>query len=158
MARSDRLQLVVYGGLSFGAWLALTEGRIDGLIVGVPVTMLATLTIYWLRGPSPLAPRLAQLIPFALFFVGNSLLGGIDVACRALLPRMPIEPGFVQFRTRIEHESARVFFANAVSLLPGTLSARLDGCEIYVHVLDTSQPTKPSLQKLENRVILLFKC
>ena len=50
----------------------------------------------------------------------------------------------------------RVFMANTVSLLPGTLSAELDEEHLHVHVLDQTGDLTSELAVMESRVTRLF--
>jgi multicomponent Na+:H+ antiporter subunit E len=96
------------------------------------------------------------LLRFVPWFLARSLAGGIDVALRAFRGADALQPGFVRFRTRIVATDARVLFANTVSLLPGTLTARLDGDELVIHTLDTRRPVVDMLRSLEARVVAVF--
>jgi multicomponent Na+:H+ antiporter subunit E len=156
MARFERLRFMKHLAFSFMLWLVVTGGDADSLVVGIPTVLFAALTMSWLERPESTRWKFAQIIPFALFFLRSSLMGGIDVARRALLPALPIDPGFVQFAMRIEPCPAQVFFINAVSLLPGTLSAGLQGNQLCVHVIDKSQPNEVNLRELERQVARLF--
>jgi multicomponent Na+:H+ antiporter subunit E len=69
---------------------------------------------------------------------------------------MPLQPGFVHYRWNLPEGPARVLFANAVSLAPGTLSARVEEEGLAVHMLDLSQPTRARLAALETRVAAVF--
>ena len=59
-------------------------------------------------------------IPFAGYFLRESLRGGWDVARRALSPALPMSPALVRFLLRLPPGSARWLFCNTISLLPGT--------------------------------------
>jgi multicomponent Na+:H+ antiporter subunit E len=51
-------------------------------------------------------------------------------------PRMPLAPRTVQHDEPFDDEAQRVFFANLVTLTPGTLTVELDGDRFLVHCLD----------------------
>jgi multicomponent Na+:H+ antiporter subunit E len=104
--------------------------------------------------PFRLSP--AALPRFAGFFLRASVMGGVDVARRALSPSMPLEPGFVRYTTALPHGAALTFFMAVISLLPGTLSVRLQGRLLTVHVLDTRLPIRESLEALEAHVSRVF--
>jgi multicomponent Na+:H+ antiporter subunit E len=100
--------------------------------------------------------RLTGLISFVPFFFWRSLCGSIDVARRALHPKMPLEPAFIDYSLSLPNGAPRLFMANVVSLLPGTLSAELlEGC-LKVHVLDAKADVVGELQSLESRVAATF--
>ncbi|MFU8870022.1 Na+/H+ antiporter subunit E, partial [Natronococcus sp.] len=61
-----------------------------------------------------------------------------------------IDPGVVRVPLRLRSESARVAFAWAVSLLPGTVAAVLGDDELTIHALDTSLPLRERLLELAN--------
>jgi multicomponent Na+:H+ antiporter subunit E len=93
---------------------------------------------------------------FGWHFGRASLAGGIDVAWRALHPRLPIDPQMIQYRLRLPPGTAQVFFANAVSLCPGTVSATMREGVLGIHVLDARQPARARLAELEQTVTDLF--
>jgi len=117
-------------------WWILTDGAMDSWLVGAPVVLFATVvSVARLPPCSWSLPGIARFVPF---FLWRSLYGGADVARRALHPRLPISPNLVEYRWRLPPGLARVFMANTVSLLPGTLSAELADEYLRVHVLDES--------------------
>ncbi len=99
-------------------------------------------------------PAVAQFVP--LFF-WESFKGGIDVARRVVGPRLDVEPGFFDYRLELTLPSARVFFVDVVSLLPGTLSADMHGDTLRVHALDRSVDTAGELRRLECHVAAIFR-
>ena len=134
-------------------WWALTEGDTAALVFGVPVVLCAVAGSIAV-GPSR-APRWRPLglARFALHFLVESLRGGLDVARRALSPRMPLAPAVVHYRTRLPAGTARDLFAGAISLMPGTLSMRAGEAELELHVLvDRGAAGQRELARLEQRV------
>jgi multicomponent Na+:H+ antiporter subunit E len=100
--------------------------------------------------------RLVPLLRFVPYFIKESVTGGVDVARRVFTRKIPLDPGFVDFRLRLETEEARVFFVWMVSLLPGTASVRMEGGNLLVHVLDQGQPVEMKLRQLEAHVAGMF--
>ena len=92
------------------------------------------------------------LLRFVPFFIWESLRGGIDVALRTLAPTMRIAPDFAVYRTALQQHEARVLLANCVSLLPGTLTADLQGDRLHVHLLDARVDPHGELRRLERAV------
>ncbi len=107
----------------------------------VSAALLPTVPIVW-RG----------VLEFAPFFLWRSLQGGADVAWRAFHPRMPIAPAVIDYPLQLAPGLAQVILANIVSLLPGTLSASLNGQTLTVHVLDGRGDSMAGLKDLERRV------
>jgi multicomponent Na+:H+ antiporter subunit E len=100
--------------------------------------------------------RPLRLGAFFLWFVQASLRGGIDVAWRAFLPRMPLQPGFIDYPLSLPAGPPRTLMLSVVSLLPGTLSVDLDrdGHVLCVHFLTPDMGT--GLKPLERRIAWLF--
>ncbi|MFP7754707.1 Na+/H+ antiporter subunit E [Thermodesulfobacteriota bacterium B35] len=135
-------------------WWILTNGAPDSWGVGVPVALAATMVSVLLLPPLSLSVKgAARFIPF---FLWHSLRGGVDVAWRVFHPRLPITPGLHRYRWRLPPGLARVFMANTVSLLPGTLSAEMDSEYLSIHVLDQESDPLSELKAVEVRVAELF--
>ena len=138
-------------------WYALTDGAASSWAIGAPVVLAAAAASLALA-PEPVPRlRLLPLLAFLPFFVAQSVRGGADVAARALRPGVvPLEPGFTTFSVTPLGAAERVVFALLVSLLPGTLSARLEGDQLRVHVLDQRLPIERSLALLAHRLTPVF--
>lgn len=134
-------------------WAILSGSR--GWTIGVPVILIAMAAIS-VDTPAGRwsAAGVARFIPY---FLWNSLRGAIDVASRALQPGLPIDPALVRYEMRLDGTAARVLMANTVTLLPGTLSADLQGRVLLVHVLNASGPVTGMLCTLEERVADLVR-
>jgi multicomponent Na+:H+ antiporter subunit E len=136
-------------------WWVLSEAAVDALWVGVPAVLVAALP--GLRYPDAPAPRPLPLLRFFPVFLGRSLLAGADVAARALRPDMALHPALLEYRTGLPPGPALVFFANLVSMLPGTLSADIDDRSLQIHVLDVRAPNENTLKQLEDVVARIFR-
>lgn len=135
-------------------WWILTDGATDSWSVGVPVVLFATLASVALL--PPFSWSLVGIVRFVPFFFWRSLYGGVDVARRALHPRLPISPDMYEHRWRLPPGLPRVFMANAVSLLPGTLSAEMDEECLRIHVLYETRTFAEDLSVLEKKVAGVF--
>jgi multicomponent Na+:H+ antiporter subunit E len=133
-----------------GFWLVLTGGDPADLAVGLLATVAATWTSqrlmpaeYWHLHPF----KFAGLI---LHFLHQSIGAGIDVALRALDPRLPLRPGFVVYQTKLPAGTRRNAFCSIMSLLPGTLPCGpADGGGLAIHCLDVTQPVVEQLSAEE---------
>jgi multicomponent Na+:H+ antiporter subunit E len=137
-------------------WVILTEASPQGWILAVLVIAAATLASVALLPPTTWRWRMRGIVRLLPFFISHSITGGVDVARRALHPRLPLHPGFIDYRLRLHTEAARVFFANTASLLPGTVSAELRANTLRIHALDLELPIHQTLRALEERVAGLF--
>jgi multicomponent Na+:H+ antiporter subunit E len=69
---------------------------------------------------------------------------------------MPLHPGFVRYQLTLEPGPSRVFLVNCLSLLPGTLSAELNGDELILHALDTGADVLAETRRAELQVKKLY--
>lgn len=134
-------------------WLAL-----DGLANPLPGLLFASVGAVlgaWLAPGESYPWRPLRLLGFFAWFLRESLRGGIDVAARALHPRLPIEPCLVEHRMALPDGMPRTVMMSVLSLLPGTLSAdlRADG-RLTVHAL--APEALAGVVQLERRVAQLF--
>lgn len=137
-------------------WWALTGGAPNSWAVGVPLVLIAVAASLGLSpaGGAPLS--VVGTLRFLPFFLWHSLKGGVDVAIRAFRPSLPLHPVLIEYRLRLPTGPGPVFMANIASLLPGSLTAGLDGDRLLVHVLDRSGDFRRELVALERRVADLF--
>jgi multicomponent Na+:H+ antiporter subunit E len=130
----------------FAFWLILTGFKAADLIVGVLAAVLATWASMRLMPRGQLRFRPVKLTKFALRFFCQFITAGIDVAWRALNPRMPLRPGFVFYRPQLSEGPALSAFCTVSSLLPGTLPCGPDANGgLAIHCLDTTQPVADQL-------------
>lgn len=123
-----------------------------------PAGILAIATATWasLR-LLPAARR--RLVPTALArlawrFLRQSIVAGVDVAWRALDPRLPLRPGFVVYPARLPPAALQAL-CTLTSLSPGTLAAEANARgEIIVHCLDVGQPVAADLAADERLLTL----
>ncbi|WP_018872003.1 Na+/H+ antiporter subunit E [Thioalkalivibrio sp. ALJ16] len=118
--------------------------------------VLAAVASLLLPAGRPLPLRPVALPGLLGFFLRSSFLGGLDVARRALDPHLPIRPDFLTYRTELAHGPPLTLFMAVVSLLPGTLSVRLEGRLLTLHVLDRDADTRAALIALEQRIRKAF--
>jgi multicomponent Na+:H+ antiporter subunit E len=140
-------------------WWAVSEGETSGWYYGAVVVVLATALSLRLRPPADGAPpprrlvaRAGALASLAGWFVVRSFAGGVDVSRRALSRSGDLEPGLVRCDLAIPPGQARTVVVGMVSLLPGTLSAELDGDVLQVHALDVRTDVREQVAELEDRV------
>ena len=127
--------------LFFALWLALMPSvKPVDLAVGLVATIAATWTSLFLLPPSAGTLRIGALLAYLPRFLWQSMRAGIDIARRALHPRMPLRAGFVSCPTRLPPGRARNEFKSFTSLLPGSVPCGEEPDAIVYHCLDTSQP------------------
>jgi multicomponent Na+:H+ antiporter subunit E len=127
-------------------WAMLSGGDPADLPAGIVATLAAAWASIRLLPPGTGRLRPVSLIRFALRFLGQSAVAGIDVARRALDPRLPLRPGFVIYRTGLPEGPARHTFTSLMSLLPGTVPVGTDESGgLLIHCLDVGQPVAAQL-------------
>lgn len=119
-------------------WIALVKGDPEGMALGlvaVPAAVWVSVILMPIAGNVSLV-RVLALVPR---FVAGSILGGLDVAYRAVQPSMPLRPGWLRIDLRLP-DGGRVAYGGELSLMPGTLVAGIDDDHALVHVLDMADP------------------
>jgi multicomponent Na+:H+ antiporter subunit E len=101
--------------------------------------------------------RASRLARFGVYFLRESVVGGWDVSRRALTPALPLSPDVLTHHLALPSSAARVFMSNALSLLPGTFAADLDGDKLVVHLLVGGPESASRVSELEARVADLFE-
>jgi multicomponent Na+:H+ antiporter subunit E len=138
-------------------WFVLSGGDGQSFIVGGPTIIAATWLSLRLARPRRLRWRLKGLLRFIPFFLGKAFVGGLDVARRVFAPGLPIAPALVPYSVGLNPGGpSAVFFANVISLLPGTLCARIDGRKLLIHVIDANTAYLAQLEELEEIIGELF--
>jgi multicomponent Na+:H+ antiporter subunit E len=109
---------------------------IVGLVVGAIITLLDSPRLSILAGVrlSPQAPL--ALLVYLFIFIKALIQSNIDMARRVLSPSLPIRPGLVEIRTRLQSPIGRLLLANSITLTPGTLTIDVVDERIMVHWID----------------------
>jgi len=144
------LRILTYAGI----WWIITGGE-GGWLWGVPAVLIAALF-----NPFPTSERwrwrLRGVLVFLPVFMWLSLRSAADVAWRAVHPSRPLNPALVDFIWHLEGGHARVFLANLINLMPGTLCVSITENGMTVHVLGDPVRTMDGLERLETMVGDLF--
>lgn len=137
-------------------WLLLAWPRTGAWGAGAVAVAAGVLLHVGLGGRSGARLSVSGVARFVPFFLLESVRGGIDVSRRALAPSVPVAPDLLRYAVRLPEGPPRIFFLNAISLLPGTFSAWLEGNVITVHRLSRERGSEVLLRMLEDRVAGLF--
>ena len=129
----------------FAFWVLLIGFKPVDLVVGLAAAAAATWTSIALLPPGEFRLRPAGLPRYALRFLWQSVVAGVDVARRAFAPRMPLRPGLIAYPAGYPRGAKRNAFASVTSLLPGTLPVRDEAQGLLYHCLDTEQPNVEQL-------------
>ena len=143
-------------------WLAITgqivaifkgEASWQVLVAGVLVSVITALfsakffiheKAFFLFNPKRF---FAGLYYCVIAFPWELIKANVDVARRALSPKLPINPGIVKIKTDLKSEYAESALANSITLTPGTIT--LDIAEekgetyYYIHWIDVASQDIP---------------
>ena len=140
-----RRALILRAPLFLILWFVLAGADPADLFAGAAAVAAATWTSLMLLPPSGPALFPSAILRLALRFFYQSIIAGIDVARRALDPRLPLRPGFIVYSVRFPPGTARNVFTTLTSLLPGTVPTGEDNGHLVYHCLDVGQPVASEL-------------
>ena len=148
--------------LLLALWLLLTAGDTDSLIVGLCFIGLAVFVSSWLaKKTKQLANqpqlRLVRLPKFIVFFVVQSVIGGVNTALLACRLKMKLSPEFIHYRITVLQPGRSVaLFVTTVSLLPGSVSVLRESDGLLIHVLSVNENTIKEVYNCEMAVAELY--
>jgi multicomponent Na+:H+ antiporter subunit E len=134
----------------FALWLVIAWQ--EALVVGAIAAGVATIVSLRLLPAQHGVVRLVWLVRGLPGFFWASFLGGVDVIWRAFHPRLPLNPGWIVYRSRLPTSAARVALGSDLSLMPGTLAAGTRGQALYVHCLDVDRAVDRQIAREERRI------
>ena len=143
---------VIRGACYLTFWIVLIGTGVSDIVAGVLTAAAATWVSIRLLPPADDRVRLTALARLAASFLWQSVVAGWDVARRALDPRLPLAPGFVEYRCGFAPGPLRNAFAALTSLMPGTVPLADDGQMLRYHCLDVNQPVVEGLDQVEAMV------
>ena len=154
------MRRLIYFVVALVVWLLLTWSLdTQMLIAGVIASIIVAVLFHEIMPKehkvfiSPV--RMFWLLLYVPVFFYYMLIANLDVVYRARHPKMPIKPGIVKIKTKLNTDSGITALANSITLTPGTLTVDLtnDGF-LYVHWInvksdDVEQATKFIAKRFE---------
>jgi multicomponent Na+:H+ antiporter subunit E len=134
-------------------WLILSGADPGDLPAAAAAVAAATWGSLRLLEPNSSRRSLLALARLTLLFLYHSIVAGIDVAGRALNPRLPLRPGLIAYPTGLPRGIRRNVFTTLTSLLPGTVPAGEEDGQIIYHCLDVTQPVVADLAAEEAALV-----
>ena len=138
-------------------WWAFSDAYAGSWSFGIPFSMLAAATSLALSGDMRVSISPIGFIKYTLFFFWSTAQSGATVAALALRPSVPVDPDYFRYPFRVDNETARVLIADSATLLPGTLSAGIEGDELVLHAIVANDAAVADVVGLEERVAAMFK-
>jgi len=124
-----------------GVWLLLNNSlKIEIVLVGIALSLALPLLFC---GKCDVFTEL-RLTPksmwytfmYLIVFLKELVVANFDVALRVISPKLPINPGIVEVKTKLKSKIARVVLANSITLTPGTFTLELVEDTLFVHWID----------------------
>ena len=144
------------GILPAAIWLGLNGLDWSSWLIGGPACLVAAAASSWVGGQRGQSISLARLPGFVAYFALASFRGGIDVSRRALDRRRPLNARIVRYVPRLAAGPACTMFSFTISVLPGTLVARVSPDHVAIHCIGESGAAEAELRELEARIARLF--
>lgn len=94
----------------------------------------------WFSGLRLTPKALATTVAYVFFYLKELVKSNVNVAAIVLSPDLPVQPGIVTVRTRLNSPMGRMLLANSITLTPGTLTVDLDGDELHIHWVTVDSP------------------
>jgi len=91
---------------------------------------------------------------YILKFVWEIIKANLEVAYLVIHPMLPIKPGIVKIKTKLNKDSAITVLSNSITLTPGTLTVDVnkDKQELYIHWINVkTQDIDEATEEIGNR-------
>jgi multicomponent Na+:H+ antiporter subunit E len=150
----------------FAIWLLLNKGySIPIIISGVVVSLI--ISIAFCKSCDVLAdikftPKAIVYSFIYLFvFLSELIKSNFDVAKRVLSPKLPINPGIVEVKTKLKSKVGRMILANSITLTPGTFTVEIIDERLFIHWIDVKsenvdEDTKMIVEKFEKYLEVIY--
>ena len=152
--------------LSYLTWLALNwsveaDVLITGAGISVVIALLFCRNCTVLQSVRLTPKSFAYAIAYVFVFLWDLLKSNIDVALRVLKPSLPINPGIVEVKTKLNSNIGKMLLANSITLTPGTLTVDIREDRMYIHWIDVSsteveEATKSIVKKFEKYLEVMY--
>lgn len=150
----------------FGLWVLLVfPMSLQDSIVGVIITLLFLLIplpgseVY---GEVKLYPKkIVFSVIYFFYFLWAVVKSNLNVATIVLSPKLPINPGIVEVKTKLKSRLGRMFLANSITLTPGTITVDIHGDSLFIHWINIDSEkhedaTKEIVEGFEKYLEVIF--
>jgi len=141
-------------------WIALFGSTSPGVLIGGGIVALAVaflLRLFAPRWPEALLHP-ASAVRFAIHFFGQMAIATWDTVMALFRSPDSITPAVVAVPLRAHTRNEVTLLMNAISFTPGTVALELHDNVLYVHVLDTDDPSEvvAEIVTMEDRIMAAF--
>ncbi len=130
------------------------EILISGIVIAL---LLASLSVkqHRLFAELKITPKsIAYTVIYFIVFFIELVKSNIDVTLRVLSPKLPINPGIVEVKTKLKSKYARMILANSITLTPGTLTVEVVDDSFFIHWIDVENE---DIQEASNKIVKKFE-
>jgi len=143
------------GAMLAGFWQVLHWGDPASWVIGGPAVIGGALTAAALPPRDATRVRFRALPQFLATALWGVIRGATDVSIRSMRPDQ-LSPGHLRYETVLPEGAPRRLFALVITLMPGTLTVRMEGRALKVHAMDTKADVDGELRRLERRISDLY--
>jgi multicomponent Na+:H+ antiporter subunit E len=118
-------------------WTGTADGR-DLAVISAAALIVSLAFVRPGRFPSITPKRLIYGVGYVFYLFAAIVKANLDVASRVIRPRIPLNPGIVTVRTKLQSRLGRTVLANSITLTPGTLSVEIEGDRLFIHWIDVT--------------------
>lgn len=111
------------------------------------------------KNPSTMAGFLRtgrRLICYFVWLIYEIVKSNIQVAYIVLDPNLPVNPGLLRFRTRLQSRVGQILLANSITLTPGTITVDLTEGTYLVHALVPEAAGSLLEEKMQAKLEAMF--
>lgn len=155
------MRRLVSSAVLFVFWLVIT-GSIKPLDLGIGLALSVAIGywaehVLWRGEREPLTGRAWLRAPmYLLWLIKEIVVAALYVAERVLDPKLGIAPVMHAHRVHFKSDTARVAFANSITLTPGTITIDISEDTFVIHCLNASFSDGISSGDFERRVARTF--
>ena len=100
--------------------------------------------------------QILRFVAYLPWLLSRIIMANVQVAYLVLHPKMPIEPAFLLFQTRMKKGMAQVTLANSITLTPGTITVSLEKGSYIIHALNPSLAQELVDAVMQNKVAAIY--
>ncbi len=146
--------------LGFTSTFAFSE-VVTGILLSFTVAIFSykSFTHAGLKAVTP--KRILYMIQYFFVFIIALIKANLDVARIVINPKLPINPGIVEFESKLKSHFAKLILANSITLTPGTITVDIIDNKFFIHwlyVTGTDQETtyKEIAKQFEDILIKIY--
>lgn len=110
-----------------------------GLVISAAVfAFVCKFTNYSVQKELHFYQKIPRMLCYVFVLIKEILVANLNVCHLILSEEEEIDPALAQFQGNMETPAGRAFYANAITLTPGTITVSLEGDTYVVHCLDES--------------------